>query len=109
MAVRSHVDEIIGAYIMIDKYTNKKLTKKQLTFVENMKSNRGLDFVRIGLKVEVNGNVGIIKGMNSAANINVDFGGDRGVSNCHPMWKTIYFDFNGNIIKDFTSVEKQNI
>jgi len=86
---------------MTDKYTNKKLTPKQLEFAENMKSNRGLDFVRIGLKVEVNGNIGTIKGMNSSANLDVDFGKERGVSNCHPTWETVYFDYSDNIIKDF--------
>ena len=90
---------------MIDKYTNKKLTPAQKRFAEDMQQNRGLDFVRIGLQVEVDGNIGIIKGMNSSANLNVAFEGERDTSNFHPTWETRYFDFNNDIIKDYR--EKQ--
>jgi hypothetical protein len=81
------------------------MTNKEKKFIEDMKRCRGIDWIRIGMKVEVAGRSGIIIGMNSSANLDVVFwdGTDHPkiTSNCHPTWKIKYFDAKGNIIKEF--------
>lgn len=74
-------------------------------FVADMKRCRGIDFARIGMQVEVDGNMGTIVGMNRSANLDVRFVNElkygKGVQNCHPTWETRYFDAAGNVIADY--------
>lgn len=70
-------------------------------FQEDMIRCRGIEFARLGMKVEVNGKEGTIQGMNANANLNVLFPGQAGVRNCHPTWKVKYFNEQGEVIADF--------
>lgn len=78
---------------------------KAKKFVEDMTHCRGMDWIRLGMMVEVDGDIGTIKGMNSSGNLDVVFSNQlkygTGKSNCHPFWKTRYFDKMGNVIKDY--------
>jgi hypothetical protein len=74
-------------------------------FIADMKRCRGIDFARIGMQVEVDGNMGTIVGMNSGANLDVVFVNQlkfgKGKRNCHPTWQTCYFDAEGTVIADY--------
>ena len=72
-------------------------------FIRNAKY-RGIEFAYCGMVIKVAGENGIIVGHNSSANLNVFFpdGKYKGqTQNCHPNWKTEYFDSKGNLIKSF--------
>jgi hypothetical protein len=66
---------------------------------------RGVPFVRAGMRVQVDGDWGVIVGHNDSANWDVLFDDDsryKGqVLNCHPMWEIAYYDNSGEIIRDF--------
>lgn len=82
----------------------RKLTKAE-RFVEDMKLHRGIDFARIGMQVEVCGDIGTIVGMNGAANLDVVFANQtkygKRKHNCHPTWETRYFDGDGKVLADY--------
>lgn len=82
----------------------KKPTKAQI-FIDDMIRCRGMDFVRLGMRVEMGGQMGTVKGMNSSANLNVVFDNPerygKGKVNCHPTWDIAYFDKEGNVIADY--------
>lgn len=82
------------------------MNKKEKQFVGDMKRRRGIDFAKIGMMVEVDGHIGTIVGMNSSCNLDVIFANQqrfgKSKSNCHPTWKTRYFDKDGNVIADYT-------
>lgn len=59
---------------------------------------RGLPQIKKGYPCTVDGKSGRVWGGNSAANLNVKFDGQRGVSNCHPYWRMRITDENGNTI-----------
>ena len=86
----------------------KKMTKAE-QFVADMKRCRGIDFARLGMQVEVAGDIGTIVGMNSSANLDVVFSNQqkygKGKSNCHPNWETRYFDENGVVIADYRKIK----
>ncbi|MFH0995776.1 MAG: hypothetical protein V1844_09810 [Pseudomonadota bacterium] len=81
------------------------MTKKEQQFIDEMKRLRGMDFVKIGMMVEVNGEIGTVVGMNSSANLDVIFSNQlkhgKGKSNCHPTSETRYFDAAGKVIADY--------
>ena len=62
---------------------------------------RGLEFVRMGMTINVAGKKGIVVGGNSSLNFNVVMEGTTYSQNCHPTWETTYYDKQMNIIKDF--------
>jgi len=74
-------------------------------FVADMKRCRGIDFARIGMQIEVDGDMGTIVGMNSSANLDVRFVNElkygKHTHNCHPTWETCYFDAEGKVIADY--------
>lgn len=88
----------------------ERLTKAGRRFVDDMTRLRGMDWVRLGMMVEVDGDLGTIKGTNSSANLDVVFANQlkygNGKSNCHPTWQTRYFDAEGNVIRDYTKKTK---
>jgi len=51
------------------------------------------------MKIKVGDDIGKIVGANNHCNLNVDFNGV--VQNCHPLWKTTYYDKDNNVIKEF--------
>jgi hypothetical protein len=76
-------------------------------FIADMIRCRGIDFARIGMMVEVCGDLGTIVGMNGSANLDVIFAnqlkyGKRKV-NCHPTYEVKYFGGDGKVIADYTS------
>ncbi|WP_426106337.1 hypothetical protein [Massilia sp. TSP1-1-2] len=82
----------------------KKVSKAD-QFIADMIRCRGMDWVRIGMQIEVSGDMGTIMGMNSSANLDVVFVNQLKMGkhshNCHPTWETQYFDETGKVIKDY--------
>lgn len=79
-------------------------TMRSEQFVADMIRVRGIEFARLGMAVEVNGEMGIIEGMNQSGNLDVRFTSENkhsGLHNCHPTWQTKYFDQEGNLIAHF--------
>lgn len=80
------------------------MTKKQ-QFIADMKRCRGIDFAKIGMMVEVSGDIGTIKGMNSSGNLDISFANTLkygpGKQNCHPTWDIKYFDKDGAAIAEY--------
>lgn len=72
--------------------------------LDYVKINRGLGFVKIGMKVENTylKKVGIIKGGNRSGNLDILFEGEKKVKNCHPTWAMKYYDDDGKLIKEFS-------
>jgi len=66
---------------------------------------RGLDFPRLGMRIEMDGEPGTIEGMNSAGNLNVVFANQakygKKAQSVHPTWEMVYYDVDGNIVGDF--------
>jgi len=82
------------------------MTQKEKQFIDDMKRCRGIDFARLGMMVEVDGDVGTIIGMNQSANLDVMFANrlkhGKHPMNCHPTWRIRYFDEKGEVIADCT-------
>lgn len=93
-------------YIEVKKISKCKpddideIDERVLEQFNRVKKYRGIDFAEIGMKIKVDNKIGKIVGANNHANLNVDFG-DGIHYNCHPNWKTTYYDKNNNIIKEF--------
>jgi hypothetical protein len=83
---------------------NPKKTKAQ-QFVDSMIKHRSIEFAKLGMMVEVDGDLGTIVGMNSSANLDVQFANQlrygKHTHNCHPTWNVKYFDAAGNVIAHF--------
>lgn len=88
--------------------SEKKPTKAQ-QFIDDMKRFRGIDFARIGMMVEVCGEIGTIVGMNRSANLDVRYANQqkrgKGTYNCHPTWEMRYFDERGEVIADYRIIK----
>ncbi len=69
------------------------------TGFQQMKESRGIDFASLGMEIDVAGKRGVIVGSNSSLNLDVYFDGI--IHNCHPCWKTTYYDNAGRTIKSF--------
>lgn len=73
--------------------------------IERTAKYRGVEFVRAGMTVIVDGVTGVIVGQNSSANWDVLF--DEGtkwggqVLNCHPTWEIAYLADDGSVLCDF--------
>ncbi|UPY96239.1 hypothetical protein [Pectobacterium sp. 21LCBS03] len=82
------------------------MTKKEKQFIDDMIRCRGIDFARIGMMVEVYGDIGTITGMNGSANLDVVFTNQlkygKHAHNCHPTDRVKYFDADGKVIADYT-------
>lgn len=82
----------------------KKLSKAK-KFVADMIKHRGLEFVRLNMMVEVDGDIGTIVKMNDSANLDVIFSNQlklgKHAHNCHPTWRVKYFDAEGKCIAHF--------
>lgn len=81
------------------------MTKKEKQFIDDMIRCRGIDFARVGMMVEVYGDVGTIVGMNGSANLDVVFANQQKYGkhkhNCHPTCSVKYFDGEGNVIAQY--------
>lgn len=73
--------------------------------LDYVKENRGLPFVKKGMKVEhtYDGKtqIGKIIGGNHCGNLDVLFEGKKKSENCHPNWAMKYFDEDGNVLAEF--------
>jgi len=67
---------------------------------ERMRESRGIQFAYQGMRVEVAGKKGTITG-SYGMNLHVVFDGQWIPSNCHPWYKTKYFDKDGTLIKEY--------
>jgi hypothetical protein len=100
-----------GIFIMLKSMRYRKIGEAHVgvyfkdndTF-QNVRKSRGIEFAYLGMKVEVNGKVGVIVGGNQSLNLDVLFyygTKDQYIGNCHPWWKMKYFDINGNVIREY--------
>lgn len=82
------------------------MISKAKQFEEDMARCRGITFAKLGMMVEVSGDVGTIVGMNGSANLDVQFANQlkygKHKHNCHPQYQIKYFDNGGNVVADFT-------
>lgn len=67
----------------------------------NVKKWRHMPWLKRGMRVEVDGEMGVVTSGNSSLNINVRFDGMNYSQNCHPHWETRYFDKDGKVIADY--------
>lgn len=72
--------------------------------VRDVFKSRGIPEAFIGMTVHVNGQEGLIVGVNNSANLNVMFNAgtkQESIGNCHPHWETVYFGNLCEIVYDF--------
>ncbi|MFF3100192.1 hypothetical protein [Viridibacillus arvi] len=69
--------------------------------LQNVKEKRSKAFLKHGIRVEVNGRMGIVTSGNDSLNINVRYESNNFSQNCHPQWETRYFDKDGVVIADY--------
>ncbi|MEJ1390110.1 MAG: hypothetical protein RPU34_04335 [Candidatus Sedimenticola sp. (ex Thyasira tokunagai)] len=62
---------------------------------------RGVPFARIGMRVKVGGDPGMIVGKNSSANFNILFDDGDHPLNCHPNWDIKYLDDDGTVLAEY--------
>jgi hypothetical protein len=78
------------------------MDSKQQQFIDDMYRYRGIEFARLGMLVEVDGDVGTIVGFNGSANLDVQFFDTRkfGIrpSSCHPCRNIKYFGADGALL-----------
>lgn len=84
-------------------------SSKEQRFQEDMNRCCGIEFARLGMMVEVDGDMGTIQGMNCSANLDVLFTNQlkhgKKSRNCHPTWNVKYFDESGALIAHFAENE----
>ncbi|GIN08709.1 hypothetical protein J1TS1_28540 [Shouchella clausii] len=69
--------------------------------LKDVKIMRDMPFLKRGMRVEVDGKMGVVTSGNRSLNINVRLDGEKHSGNCHPKWQTRYFDKNGNVVADY--------
>ncbi|MCL5117030.1 MAG: hypothetical protein M1272_07770 [Firmicutes bacterium] len=65
-----------------------------------VREKRGLPFLKRGMRVMVNGRMGHVTS-GYGLNIMVRFDGLKFSQNCHPEWRTVYYDEEGTVVADF--------
>lgn len=79
-------------------------TAKQQRFIEEMERVRGIEFARIGMQVEMDGDIGTITGTQNG-NLSVTFANQAKYGpkprNVHPTWRMKYFNAEGAMIAEF--------
>ncbi|GGF72193.1 hypothetical protein GCM10010912_16630 [Paenibacillus albidus] len=84
----------IGGFKVSDLFSNR-------VDFERVCERRGIPFAYQGMEIEVNGQSGVIVGANNSGNLDVCFDGKWYPENCHPWWRTKYFDSAGKLIQEF--------
>ncbi|WP_010501350.1 hypothetical protein [Paenibacillus elgii] len=84
----------IGGFKVSDLFGNREK-------FERVCEKRGISFAYQGMRIEVGGQLGTIVGGNDSLNLDVVFDGKYYAENCHPWWRTKYFDRKGTLIKEF--------
>ena len=73
--------------------------------LDYIKNQRGLGFIKEGMKVESSREdkilIGTIQGGNSSGNLDILFDGEIEPINCHPTYAMKYFDDNGKLIAEY--------
>ena len=69
---------------------------------ESVIKARGIEFVFQGMRIRVAGKMGTVVGGNSNQNLDVVLDGNWFISNCHPLWETVYYGDNGNVVAEYT-------
>lgn len=83
------------------------MTRANQKFIEQVIQCRGeqFNFVKLGMKIEMDGEPGTITGINRSGNFDIKFANElkygKKPVNCHPTYKMKYFDENGQVIKSF--------
>ena len=83
---------------------SSQMTPKESRFIQDIIRVRGpeLDFVRLGMEVEVSGDRGTISGLNASGYLDVRFANTlkhgKNAHHCHPTWEMKYFDQAGTLI-----------
>lgn len=72
-----------------------------MTSLAYVKEQRGMPFIKRGMRVKVDGQMGNVTSGNRSGNINVRFDDSKHPANCHPKWETVYFDKDGNVLADY--------
>lgn len=84
--------------------TQTTRSAKEQHFVDEMERVRGIEFARIGMQVQMNGEVGTIAGTKNG-NLSVTFADQakHGAKprNVHPTWRMKYFNAEGEVIAEF--------
>ena len=75
--------------------------KTQQEIFNDTVEKRAIPFAYIGMRVELKGKRGNIKGANSKGNLDILFDTEKKKTNCHPTLEMVYFNGNGSICKDF--------
>ena len=73
--------------------------------LQNVKKWRHMPWLKRGMTVEVNGKMGVVTAANSSLNIQVRYEGEKYSQNCHPHWRTRYYDKEGKLIADYYTEE----
>jgi len=73
--------------------------------LDYVKNQRGLPFVKRGMRVELSyqgkTKQGLITGGNQSGNLQIKFDGEKKTQNCHPRWAMTYFADDGRVIESF--------
>ena len=88
----------LGEFKPSDLYFEK--TDSFLDTWDNIKKYRRVPFIELGMKVDVNGKSGIIVG-NCGLSLAVCMNGNTWWSNCHPNWRTKYYNNDGKLLAEF--------
>lgn len=67
--------------------------------IPDLRERRGMSFLKRGMKVEVNGQIGKLIGGDCYGLLVVDFDGERKC--CNPKYKTRFFDAKDKVIADY--------
>lgn len=70
-----------------------------MTSISYVRERRNMPFLKRGMKVEVNGRIGFIKGGDCYGLLVVEFDGET--KSCNPKVNIRYFDKEGNIIAEY--------
>lgn len=69
--------------------------------LERVKKFRDIDFVYLGMRIQVDGKYGVVVGANNHNNLDIVFDGTVTKSNVHPHWETVYYNSNNEVIKSY--------
>ena len=80
--------------------TDRDKGGESLSSLALVREKRGLPFLKRGMRVMVNGQMGRITSA-YGLNLMVRFDGLDFSQNCHPEWKTVYYADDGTVLADF--------
>ena len=69
--------------------------------IEAFRKDRGMPYVKRGMRVQHRGKWGRVAGANSSCNLNIIFDGEKISQNCHPHWAMRYFNKAGAMVAEY--------